>query len=127
MFADLAPGLGHNLWVTALALLGCVLALWLLSIRLKDVSIIDIFWGPAFGVVAVLGWFLSEGHGVDERRALVTVLTTLWAVRLGLYLGWRNVGKGEDPRYTQCTMVPGAAERIRVHTDRDWLRKQVTY
>lgn len=113
MLADLAPGLGHNLWVTALALLACVVALWLLSIRLKDVSIIDIFWGPAFGVVAVIGWFLSEGHGVDERRALITVLTTLWAVRLGIYLGWRNVGKGEDPRYT-------AAFRDRYTTNLHW-------
>lgn len=100
MLADLAPGLGHNLWVTAAVLLACVLGLWLLSIRLKDVSIIDIFWGPAFGIVALAGWVLSEGHGVDARRVLVTTLTMAWAARLGVYLFWRNHGKGEDPRYT---------------------------
>lgn len=47
----IAPGLGQNLWVTAVVLLACVLSLWLLSIRLRDASIIDIFWGPAFGIV----------------------------------------------------------------------------
>ena len=41
---ELAPGLAQNLWVTAAALLACVLLLWLLSIRLRDISIIDIFY-----------------------------------------------------------------------------------
>lgn len=100
MLADLAHGFGTNLWVTALALLACVLMLWLLSIRLRDVSIIDIFWGPGFAVVAVLGWFLSADADSDPRRTLATVLTTAWALRLGLYLASRNLGKGEDPRYT---------------------------
>lgn len=100
MIAELAPGLLHNALITGLVLLACVLALWLLSIRLRDASIIDIFWGPAFGVVALVGFLLSEGHGVESRRTLVTLLTVAWAVRLGVYLYWRNHGKGEDPRYT---------------------------
>ena len=111
--ADLAPGLGQNLWVTAVVLLACVLALWVLSIRLRDISIIDIFWGPAFGIVALTGYLLADGHGVDMRRTLVTVLTVAWSVRLGIYLYWRNVGKGEDPRYT-------AAYRKRFPTNLHW-------
>ncbi len=105
-----AAGFGTNLLVTGLVILGCMLALWALSIRIRDVSIVDIFWGPAFGIVAVTGFFLSAGHGDDERRLLVTVLTTVWALRLGAYLWVRNVGKGEDPRYT-------AAFRNRYTTD----------
>ena len=62
---ELAPGLGQNLWVTAVVLLACVVSLWLLSIRLRDTSIIDIFWGPAFGIVALVGYALSDGHGVE--------------------------------------------------------------
>ena len=109
----IAPGLGQNLWVTALVLLACVLSLWLLSIRLRDASIIDIFWGPAFGIVALVGYALGDGHGVEVRRALITVLTILWAARLGIYLYWRNHGKGEDPRYT-------AAYRNRFPTNLHW-------
>jgi steroid 5-alpha reductase family enzyme len=100
MVGELAPGLGHNLWVTAAVLFACVLSLWLLSIKLRDASIIDIFWGPAFGIVALVGYLVSDGHGVEPRRTLITVLTVAWAARLGIYLYWRNVGKGEDPRYT---------------------------
>jgi steroid 5-alpha reductase family enzyme len=99
---ELAPGLGQNLWVTAIVLLGCVVSLWLLSIRLRDASIIDIFWGPAFGVVAVVGYLLGRNQGIEARQALVTVLTVAWAARLGIYLYWRNHGKGEDPRYTSA-------------------------
>jgi steroid 5-alpha reductase family enzyme len=113
----IAPGLGQNLWVTAVVLLACVLSLWLLSIRLRDASIIDIFWGPAFGIVALvgymLGYALGDGAGVEVRRTLVTVLTVLWAARLGIYLYWRNHGKGEDPRYT-------AAYRNRFPTNLHW-------
>lgn len=113
MLDSLAPGFALNLAATGVVLLGCVLALWLISIRIRDVSIIDIFWGPAFGIVALLGWFLSDGHGVESRRMLVTTLTILWAARLGLYLFWRNRGKGEDPRYT-------AAFRDRHGSDLHW-------
>jgi steroid 5-alpha reductase family enzyme len=109
----IAPGLGQNLWVTAVVLLACVLTLWLLSIRLRDASIIDIFWGPAFGVVALVGYALAGEHGVEVRRTLITVLTVLWAARLGGYLFWRNHGKGEDPRYT-------AAYRNRFPSNLHW-------
>src|SRR4029453_1167979 len=110
---ELAPGLGHNLWVTAAVLFACVLSLWLLSIKLRDASIIDIFWGPAFGIVALVGFLVSDGQGVEPRRTLVTVLTVAWATRLGIYLYWRNVGKGEDPRYT-------AAHRNRFAPNLHW-------
>ena len=100
MFADLAPGFALNLAATAALLAGCMLALWLASIALEDVSIVDIFWGPGFGVVALATYALSAGEGIDDRRLLVTVLTVAWAARLGIYLFWRNHGKGEDPRYT---------------------------
>ena len=110
MFADVATGFGSNLAVTAVVLLACVVALWGLSIRLRDMSIIDIFWGPGFGVVAVVTFLLSVDAGVDSRRVLVTALTVVWSARLGGYLWWRNHGKGEDPRYTAAYR-----ERIKQH------------
>lgn len=102
MFEAVSAGFGANTAMTAAVLGACMLALWLLSMPLKDVSIVDIFWGPGFAVVALVSYFLSEGHGIDSRRLLVTLLTTLWGLRLGIYLFARNHGKGEDPRYTEA-------------------------
>ena len=36
---------------------GMMTALWPLSVRLRDVSIVDILWAPAF---AVLAWSMSS-------------------------------------------------------------------
>ena len=33
------------------------------------------------------------------RKWLITILITLWGLRLALYIFWRNHGKGEDYRY----------------------------
>jgi len=110
VFADVALGFGANLAATAAILLACVLVLWLLSLALADISIIDIFWGPGFGIVALVTFWLSDGAGIDSRRLLVTALTVAWALRLGIYLFARNHGKGEDPRYT--AMFRDAAGRV---------------
>ena len=111
MFDAVAPGFLFNCAASAGVIGACMLLLWLLSIRLNDMSIIDIFWGPGFGVVALTGYLLSAGSGVPARRALVTILTVAWAARLGLHLFIRNHGKGEDPRYTAAFRT-GDARRV---------------
>ncbi|MEZ4687761.1 MAG: DUF1295 domain-containing protein [Bacteroidia bacterium] len=83
----------------ALAIWIMVTLLWLISIRLKDVSIVDLFWGLGFVVVNGIYFVLSDGP--DLRQALVTILVTVWGLRLAIYLSWRNRGKGEDYRYRQ--------------------------
>ena len=90
---ELLPVLSATLLVT----LACMFVLWLISIPLRNASIVDIFWGPGFGVIAVVTWWLADG--VEARQNLLTVLTVVWALRLGGYLAWRNLGHGEDPRY----------------------------
>ena len=103
-------GLVVNAGVSALVLLLLLVALWTLAIRSNDVSIIDIFWGPGFAVVATVTLLL--GTGPLARRLLVFGMTAAWGVRLGGYLWWRNHGKGEDPRYTAMrTRVPGDFNR----------------
>jgi steroid 5-alpha reductase family enzyme len=71
---------------------------WLLSLPLRNSSIVDVLWGPAFALCAWV-WFLTEDGGEATRRLLTCVLVTVWALRLGGYIAWRNHGKGEDPRY----------------------------
>jgi steroid 5-alpha reductase family enzyme len=85
-----------TLWLSALALLVLMVAGWGASLRLRDVSIVDVMWGPAFVVVAWIG-FAVEGGG---RRALLAALVTVWGVRLGAHLLARKLReRREDPRY----------------------------
>ena len=85
------------LLTNALVLLVCILFLWLLSVKLKDASIVDIFWGLGFVIVAWVSFALSEGHA--PRCWLLCTLVTVWGVRLAWHLWQRNHGKGEDYRY----------------------------
>ena len=71
---------------------------WLLSLPLRDASVIDPFWGLGF-IVAALSYLLFT-DGFSGRALLVLALTAVWGLRLAVYLLIRNWGRGEDPRYT---------------------------
>jgi hypothetical protein len=48
----------------------------------------------------IAAWVAFVTAAADEsRHLLVALLVTVWGLRLGGYLAWRNIGKGEDPRY----------------------------
>lgn len=94
---------------SAAGVLAIMLALWLLSLALRDSSIVDIAWGPIFVALAAAGAVL--GDGFVGRRVGIALLVGLWGLRLGAHIGDRNRGRGEDPRY--------AAWR-REHGDRWW-------
>lgn len=70
---------------------------WLLSLPLRDASVIDPFWGLGFIIAAISYLFLADGF--SGRAAMVFVLTSVWGLRLAVYLLVRGWGKGEDPRY----------------------------
>jgi steroid 5-alpha reductase family enzyme len=85
------------LLITFTLILALVFLLWLLSLALRDASIVDIFWGCGFVIIA---WFCAlTTDGAGPRRLLMTALVTIWGLRLAIYLFWRNAGKGEDYRY----------------------------
>ncbi len=83
----------------ALLILVLVTLLWIWSVFLKNVSIVDIFWGLGFVLVNAL-YVLLSGE-VNTRKILVLVLVSIWGLRLSLYLAYRNIGKGEDFRYQE--------------------------
>ena len=74
-----------------------VFILWCLSLLLRNVSIVDIFWGCGFVLVAWVSLWVS-GHAAP-RSLLLVVMVTVWGLRLAGYLVWRNHGKPEDYRY----------------------------
>ncbi len=82
-----------------LLVIATMTSLWLLSLARRDASIVDPFWGTGFVLVA---WFtlLSTSSAQSSFRAWsLAVLTTVWGLRLSLYLLWRNWSHGEDRRY----------------------------
>ena len=97
--------LAINLAVT----LSIMFGLWLISLRRSDVSMVDLYWGSGFAVIA---WVtvLSAQAETNIRHWLVIALISLWAVRLALYLGWRAGHHGaEDPRYAAMRAGRGKA------------------
>ena len=85
------------LGATAAAICVLMFLTWLLSVKLKDASIVDIIWGFGFVVVAWVSRAVADGN--SERQNLLVACTTFWGLRLAGYLYWRNHGKGEDFRY----------------------------
>ena len=83
----------------SLIILVLVTLLWLWSILIKNVSIIDIFWGIGFVIVNAFYFYHSETYSI--RQTLICILVSLWGIRLSTYLALRNIGKGEDYRYQQ--------------------------
>jgi steroid 5-alpha reductase family enzyme len=76
-------------------------------------SVVDVTWGLGFVAVAVVAYVLSGVLGVGDAgvRTVVLALVAVWGLRLALYIGWRNHGKGEDPRYAAmlgADHAPGA-------------------
>ncbi|MBN2524555.1 MAG: DUF1295 domain-containing protein [Bacteroidales bacterium] len=89
-----------QIYLLALAgILSMMTILWLISIKIRNVSIVDLFWGFGF-VVAGAIYFLST-EGFEIRKILVMIMVAIWGLRLSIYLAWRNAGKGEDFRYSK--------------------------
>ena len=98
-----------SLYLTlALIILGLMTLLWLVSLALKNSSIVDIFWGSGFVIVAWAAFVLTPG-GFEPRKILLASLVTIWGLRLSLYILWRNWGKAEDFRYQVWRKEAGAA------------------
>ena len=82
-------------------------ALWLVSLALRNASIVDPFWGTGF-VISNWVYFALTPVGYSGRKLLVSALVTIWGLRLSIYLLYRNVGKGEDFRYAKWREEEGA-------------------
>ncbi len=83
-----------------------VTLLWFWSVLIKNVSIVDIFWG--FGFVVINAFFVFMSGDLNIRKILIFILVSIWGLRLSLYLALRNIGKGEDFRYQEFRRNYGA-------------------
>ena len=95
-FASISPFIQTAL-VSFGTILGIMIVLWVVGTLRRDISIVDPFWGAGFVIVAWIAIWLNAP--LSPRDWLLAVLTTVWGLRLSLYLLWRNCGHGEDRRY----------------------------
>ena len=101
---EIARLLIRNAFIVAL----CFGALWLIAMRIKDVSFVDSWW--ALGMV-VLAWATFVATGTSSpRQLLLLVLCSVWGLRLGGYLLWRWRRNGPDRRY-QTMLGKAQSER----------------
>lgn len=93
MLSEILINFSHSVGFLLIALT----LFWALSLILKDASIIDIFWGAGFGFVALICWYLAPI--ATPYHLLLAFIVWAWALRLTVYLAWRNIPHGEDRRY----------------------------
>jgi len=94
--------------IIGLVILILMAVLWLVSLALKNSSIVDIFWGAGFVISAWTAFALTP-EGFAGRKWLLVVLTSLWGLRLTLHILTRNWSKSEDFRYQVWRKEAGAA------------------
>ncbi len=98
-----APG-ALLVWV---ALVAAFTLLWVASVPLENSSIVDMWWGPAFVLAAIV--YATAHEALGPRGVAVMTVVALWAVRLAWHIARRNVGHGEDPRYAVWRTQNGAS------------------
>jgi len=81
----------------AVAIAVLMLTTWVVSLVLRDASIVDPVWPLGFVVVAVVSRAVADGN--TARGVLLLVLVAVWGLRLCGYLAWRKWGEPEDFRY----------------------------
>lgn len=74
-------------------------ALWLLGIRNRNFSYVDIGWSANFAVLALL--YANLAGGWETRKWIIAAMYALWSVRLAGHLAKRIVGAPEEGRYVE--------------------------
>ena len=87
-----------NYYLTLILLLWVYFSsFFILSIFKKRNDIVDIAWGIGFILASWSSLFLSSNY--SPKHLLVSLLITLWGLRLALHIYSRNRNKKEDYRY----------------------------
>lgn len=70
---------------------------WVLSVFLKDVSIVDSAWSLMFLASGI--YYYQRTMTPDLKTNIFFALLIIWSLRLAIHLTWRNWGEAEDRRY----------------------------
>lgn len=102
--------------IGALTILTLMLTVWVISLIIKDASIIDMNWGGGFALVALTT--LLTANNLSPLTIATGLAVILWGGRLFLHLNirWRKEGE-EDYRYQKMRSF---------HGDKFWWRSFFT-
>lgn len=79
-------------------ILSLYIILFLLSIKLKDNSIVDIFWWIWFIIISI--YLFLNNSNIEIEKIIILILISIWWLRLSYYIFRRKLKeKKEDPRY----------------------------
>jgi len=75
-----------SLWsLSGILILVLMVLLWLLNLRLKNASIVDIFWGLGFIIVFWITTWLNL-DSFSNRTILLGTLVSIWGLRLSIHI-----------------------------------------
>ena len=103
-----------TLGCTAAALLVMMAVTFAIALKVGKHSVVDTAWGIGIALVALVALVSSIGYGQPARRATLAAASVIWGLRLAIYIGSRNRGKPEDPRYRDLlSRAQGGQEPLR--------------
>ena len=82
---------------TLMVTMAMMVTIWKFSLRDGDASIVDIWWGPGFIVIAVTA--MAAAPEITTYDLIMISLVALWGLRLGWHMMIRHNRLGEDHRY----------------------------
>lgn len=87
-----------NIYLESAVLVFIYMSIFFIAAQIiKNNSIVDIGWGIGFVMIA---WYtLIRGNNYSFPSIVVTILVSLWGLRLFYHILRRNLGKPEDYRY----------------------------
>jgi steroid 5-alpha reductase family enzyme len=74
-------------------------ALWLLGIRNRNFSYVDVGWSANFALLALV--YATFAGGWPTRKWIIAAMFALWSLRLAGHLAKRIVGEPEEGRYVE--------------------------
>ncbi|HTV00155.1 MAG TPA: DUF1295 domain-containing protein [Luteitalea sp.] len=96
------------------ALAALMVAVWGLSVWLRNAGIVDVAWAAMFTPLAVV--YAALGHGWPPRQVLLVVIVAVWSLRLAghLLVRVRAEHPREDSRYAALRAGWGDNANIRM-------------
>lgn len=100
-----------------LTALSCMTAAYVLSKILKEIAIVDVFWGLSGAAIAV--FLLSSNQSSQLLRTFAALLPIIWGARLALHLmariAWQRFQRISDWRYDVLTKDWQTARELQLY------------